>query len=378
MRVLLLDLGTDFGSGQAQTLLLARSLAERGFTPLTACPRQSPLTQHLAAEKLPFFPLPGHSLLNPAFIWSLERALRKRHIRVLHTQGRRAGRVGNFLKRLHGDKLLLVHSRLGSPKVGIRPSFYSKAQAVTCPTNEMLEQLTAAGVPPPRMQLLPFGVATDRFVPRRPRGDGRFVFLALAPLKQESGLSVLIEAMSLIREMEDLPPWEVRIAGSGPLFRELLDQAVRLKTEAYLALLGEQDPAVLLPDSDVLISPSLESEAENLDIKQGWTCAVPVIGSATTAHIELMQDKQDGLVTPLGNPVALAAAMVRCILEPALRERLTTNGSLRATAYSSAALADIALALYRRLDAHWPDPSGPAVCPCARDEEPLSEVRKTS
>lgn len=378
MRVLLLDLGTDFGSGQAQTLLLARSLAERGFTPLTACPRQSPLTPRLAAEKLPCLPLPGHSLLNPAFTWSLERALRKRHIRVLHAQGHRAGCVGNFFKRLHGDKLLLAHSRRGSPKARVRPGFYSKAQAVTCPTNEMLEQLTAAGVPPPRMQLLPFSVATERFAPRRPRGDGRFVFLALAPLKQESGLAVLIEAMSLIREMDDLPPWEVRIAGSGPLFRELLDQAVRLKTETHLALLGEQDPAVLLPDSDVLISPLLESEAENLDIKQGWTCAVPVIGSATTAHMELLQDKQDGLVTPLGNPVALAAAMVRCILEPALRERLTANGSLRASAYGSAALADAALALYRRLDAHWPDPAGPAVRPCARDEEPFPETGETS
>ena len=222
---------------------------------------------------------------------------------------------------------------------------------MTCPTPEMLEQLTSAGLPPDKIHLLPFGLDATRFPPHRPREDGRFVFLVLAPLRPESGLSVLIEAMSLIREMEDLPPWEVRIAGSGPHFRTLLDQAVQFKVESRLAILGDQDPAVLLPDCDALVAPSLESDAEALAVKQAWASRAPVICSSVRSNADLVRDKQDALLTPVGNPVALAAAMVRCILEPPLRERLAEGGSRRFPDFSANAVAETALELYRQLEA---------------------------
>ncbi len=369
MRVLLLDLEAGFGSAQAQTLLLASSLAERGFAPLTACERESGLAGHLEEAGLPVAPLPRGSLLNPAFVWVLERLLRRRRIRILHALGRRAGRVGNIFKRLHGDRLLLVHSRRDSPRCKVRSTFYARAQAVTCPTAETAAQLTAAGVPPPKVGLLPFCVERGRFARRRPRNDGRFVFQVLAPLIPESGLSVLIEAMSLIREMDELPPWEVRIAGSGPLFREVLDQAVQLGTASQLALLGDQDPAVLLPDADTLVSPSTYSDIENLDIKQSRICGVPVVAATSPAHAELIRDKHDGLLTPAGNPVALAAAMVRCMTEPTLRARLAKGGAARAAEYDADIPAEAALGLYRRLDAHWPDPAGPSVRPATDEAE---------
>lgn len=354
MHVLLVDLGRELRGGQLQVYYLARALAARGdITPLVACPRSGALAALLLAEGLPVLPLSGRSPLNPAVLFSVERALRKNKTRIIHTHDATAAGLGAFFKALHGEKLLLVHSRRVSYplRAGLRLKKYQMADAVVGVSREISDGVEKAGIAPDKVSTIHSGIDPRRYESKMERHDGRNVFLSIGAFTQQKGYSILIQAMSVLREMEDLPPWEVRIVGDGPLFSQILDEAVSLGVESHLALLGRQDGRAILPHSDVLIVPSVDGEGSSATIKEGWVTGLPVICSSLPSNTELVTDKVSGLVVPVGNPLALAAAMARCLTEPALRQRLADQGRERMRLFTDLRMAEAYVDLYRRLDA---------------------------
>lgn len=357
MDVLLLDLGLELRGGQRQVYYLARALArspewQNDFSPLVICPKGSALAKLLAEEELPFLALPGRSPANPLMLFVLERALRRYMtdgVPIIHTHDANAATVGAFFKSIHGNNVKLVHSRRVSYPLrsGIRLRKYLRADAVVGVSAEISKGMEKAGLFAEKIHTVHSGIDPDRYLPKKERNDGRFVFLSVGAFTPQKGYSVLIQAMSVLREMEDLPPWEVRIVGDGPLFQSIFEEAQTLDVHPRLALLGKQDSRMILPSCDALIVPSMDGEGSSGAIKEGWVTGVPVICSSLPSNMELVEDKSNGLVTPVGNPLALAAAMARCMNEPALCLRLATNGAKSVLNYTDKRMAEAYADIYR-------------------------------
>lgn len=353
MHVLLVDLGNELRGGQIQVFYLARALMRRDdIAPVVACPRGSALALLLEREGIPLLPLPGRAPFNPLVLFTVERALRRHAFRIIHTHDANAASLGWIFKTLHGDSLRLIHSRRVSYPLhsGMRLKKYLLADAVVGVSAEISAVVEQAGVPADRISTIHSGIDPSRYSPKAARNDGRVVFLSIGALTPQKGYSVLLQAMSVLKEMEDLPPWEVRIVGQGPLFNDILDEAVQLGVESRLALLGRQDGRKILPDCDVLVVPSVDGEGSSAAIKEGWVTGLPVICSSLPSNTELIRDKIDGLVAPTGNPLALAAAMARCMMEDPLRARLSARGRARVWQFTDRAMALAYAALYRRLE----------------------------
>lgn len=352
MHVLLVDLGHELRGGQIQVFYLARALTQQDdIEPVVACPRGSALALLLEREGIPLLPLPGRGPFNPLVFLSVERALRRHAFSIIHTHDANAASLGWFCKALHKEKVRLVHSRRVSYPLhsGMRLKKYLLADAIVGVSAEISSVVEQAGVPAEKISTIHSGIDPTRYQPQIPRNDGRIVFLSIGALTPQKGYSVLLQAMSVLKEMEDVPPWEVRIVGEGPLFTPLLEEAVSLGVESRLALLGRQDGRNILPDCDVLVAPSVDGEGSSAAIKEGWVTGLPVICSALPSNTELVRDKVDGLVAPTGNPLALAAAMARCMMEAPLRARLSRQGRARAEQFTDRVMALAYAALYRKL-----------------------------
>lgn len=325
MHVLLLDLDAGLHTGQRQVAKLAAHFVNMPeIVPLVACPGGSALARYIEEQGLPLCALRGTNMFNPLTLYALERAVRRGFL--VHAHGEVAARVGAWLKRWHKDRMRLVISRRIAGPLDSSTRVYAKADAIICPTAESARRVIEA-LPAQHVHTVPLGIDAQKFTPRRDRHDQRFVFMSVGELVAGQGHAVLVEAMSVLQEMEGLPRWEVRIVGAGPQFGAVLELARSLGVDAHLSLLGEQDEHVLLAAGDIMVVPTVGSEAMDMSIKAAWAAGLPVIASSVPAHAEMVRNKNNGLLTRAGNPVALAAAMLRCMQEPDLRARLTKNGA---------------------------------------------------
>jgi len=81
--------------------------------------------------------------------------------------------------------------------------------------------------------------------------------------------------------------------------------------------------ARVLGEMDVLVIPSVWYENSPLVLLTALAARLPVIVSDMGGLTELVRDRENGLVTPAGDPAALAAALARCLGEPELLPRLS-------------------------------------------------------
>lgn len=172
--------------------------------------------------------------------------------------------------------------------------------------------------------------------------------LTLATLEPRKGLDVALEAVRLLGA--DGPPLiHVGQPGWGGL--DVVAEAARLGVPhdrfRSLGRIDDADLAVVLSRAGVLVAPS-RSEGFGLPVVEAMAHGVPVVVTDVPALVEVAGDA--GLVVPVDDPAALAAAVAKIRSDNALRERLSSSGRARATMYSWNAAARSCWGLYRRIE----------------------------
>ena len=152
------------------------------------------------------------------------------------------------------------------------------------------------------------------------------LLLAMSRLHPAKGLDVLLRALTR------LPQAWLWIAGSGPLEAELKAQAAVLGVAGRTRFLGwRADASALYRAADVTVFPSRYEPLGNTVI-QAWAHGSPVVAAAARGPCALIEDGEDGLLVPVEDDAALAAAVARVLASPALAARLAEAGSARAVA----------------------------------------------
>jgi glycosyltransferase involved in cell wall biosynthesis len=219
--------------------------------------------------------------------------------------------------------------------------------AVTC-TASGHAHLAALAPRPERVALCYHGVALDRFPP--PPGhrdndndnDGRdsarpVTILSVGRAVAKKGYDDLLAALALLPAELN---WRFVHVGGGALAGKLKQEAAahglaeRIEWRGarpqpeVLAAYREADLFVLAakiaPDGDRDGLPNVLVEAQS----QALAC----VATRLSAIPELIEDEATGLLTPPGDPPALAAALTRLIADPALRTRLGVTGAARVRA----------------------------------------------
>jgi glycosyltransferase involved in cell wall biosynthesis len=144
--------------------------------------------------------------------------------------------------------------------------------------------------------------------------------LALGRLHENKAFDVLLAALALV---PDLHLW---LAGEGPLRRALESQAAALGIAGRVRFLGwRDDVAGLLEAADFLVCPSRHEPLGNVVI-EAWAAGRAVAAAAGAGPRALIRAGESGLLVPIEDAPALAAAMARLAGDPALRARLAAAG----------------------------------------------------
>lgn len=142
----------------------------------------------------------------------------------------------------------------------------------------------------------------------------------IARLVRQKGHRDLLDACAQLQR-EGIR-FELLIVGQGPLERDLQRRVARLRLEDVVRFAGYRpDVYTVLRGIDVFVHPSLW-EGFGLSILEAMAAARPIVATRVSAIPELVEPETSALLVSPGDPACLAAALKRCIQDPALRARL--------------------------------------------------------
>jgi len=149
------------------------------------------------------------------------------------------------------------------------------------------------------------------------------LLLALGRLHPNKAFDVLIDALAA------LPDAYLWLAGEGDARAALARRASERGVAARLRWLGWRDDVpALLAAADILVCASRHEPLGNVVI-EGWAHGVAVVATASQGPRALIRDTADGLLVPIDDAGALAAALRRLIDDTALRAALARAGRAR-------------------------------------------------
>jgi glycosyltransferase involved in cell wall biosynthesis len=234
-------------------------------------------------------------------------------------------RASGFCPRAADLGVRFVHvARLGGY---YDPKHFRACDHLIANTPDIRDWLVAQKFAPERVHHLPnFVAAVPQPAVARASLDtpeGAPLVLGLGRLHPNKAWDVLLDAVAC------LPTAYLWIAGEGPEAAALAKRAAKLGIGARVRWLGwRTDVPALLAAADVLVCASRHEPLGNVVI-EAWAHSVPVVAAASQGPRGLIRDGTDGLLAPVDDPAALAAAIERVLGERALAGLLARAGRAR-------------------------------------------------
>jgi glycosyltransferase involved in cell wall biosynthesis len=155
---------------------------------------------------------------------------------------------------------------------------------------------------------------------------------------------------SFLHSIAALPGVRAAVVGDGPGLVAAEALAKQLGIEHRVTFTGfRRDAARLMAAADVSVLLTYSEGLSNV-LLESMAAGVPVVATDISPNREALRDGVDGLLVPVRDPAATAAAIQRLLTEPATAASFVSAARTRvADAFSIEAQADRTMALYDRL-----------------------------
>ncbi|MFJ8988924.1 glycosyltransferase family 4 protein [Streptomyces sp. NPDC102279] len=190
-------------------------------------------------------------------------------------------------------------------------------------------------LPGVRILAIPNGVPE----PDLPPADGTAKVIAAAGrLVRAKRFDLLIEAFSTVAAKH--PDWSLRLYGAGA-DRERLQRLIDDQDLGGRAtLMGVVSPIETAFTQASIVASASDAESFGMTIVEAMRCGVPVVATdCPLGPAEIIQDGIDGLLIPMNDEGALAAALLDLIADPATRRRMGEAALASARRFDPAALS---------------------------------------
>lgn len=320
----------DFGGADRFYCRLVQALQGTGDAVLAVNRTGSPVGEVIGASA-PQFQLPFANQWDAYTAWRIHRRAVRERPAIVQTYMGRATRLTRLSRR--GPT---VHvARLGG-FYKVR-GYYEHAHAWVGNTRGVCDHLVQAGLPAGRIYRIGnFVPAAQPLAPgeaeRRRRAESiaqeAWVLFALGRLVPGKGFEDLLAAFALLPPELGGRPVHLAVGGEGALRPALEGQANALGVARRVHWLGWlADPAPWYGLADLLIVPSRHETLGNV-ILEGWSHACPVVATRTAGATELIEPGVSGVLAPVADAGALAAAVREALLAaPADRAALGRAGA---------------------------------------------------
>jgi phosphatidylinositol alpha-mannosyltransferase len=176
--------------------------------------------------------------------------------------------------------------------------------------------------------LIPNGVDVRRFhgatpLPNRPAAP-TVAFLGRID-EPRKGLAVLLEALPELVEL--VPDVRLLVAGPGDVdeVRESIPPSLRGHVD-LVGLVSESDKPRVYASGDVYCAPNTHGESFGIVLIESMATGTPVVASDLEAFRRVLEDGRAGVLVPVADPAALAAALALLLDDPERRKALAEVG----------------------------------------------------
>jgi glycosyltransferase involved in cell wall biosynthesis len=174
--------------------------------------------------------------------------------------------------------------------------------------------------------------------PYTPPTDRPPVVAAVGRLVEKKGFPDLLEAAALLRAAGRR--FTVQLVGTGPLAGDLAAQADRLglgDTVVFTGALPQEEVRRVVGGAAAFAAPCVVGADGNRDglptvLLEAMALGTPCVATPVTGIPEVVADGDTGLLVPEHDPVALAAALDRLLVDGELRTRLAGRARARVAA----------------------------------------------
>lgn len=216
-----------------------------------------------------------------------------------------------------------------------------RATAVRVISKDGWRRLEDASVQAHMLRLVHLGVPVPATPAPRPNRAASLTVLVPGALLPMKGQIDLVRSLRLLRQTHPMLKVTLLLAGAGPMKVMLRREAEKLGVGDKVMFLGHLAHDALLAryragTVDVVALSSVATggnPAEGIPVSliEAMAHGIPVIGTNSGGTGELI-DGTTGILVPMSDPGALAAALARLALNPRLRARLALAGRERVLA----------------------------------------------
>lgn len=326
------------GGAERHVVRMARGLRMRGWEPSVFClSRQGALGLEL--EKLGIVvtggvPYQGRSRIHKVLVFpQVWRYLRRTRPAIVATYLDAPNVLGPVAARLAGCRHVITSRRSFHRHRGTKSGLYRIGMRVSDALSDRVVAVSEAA----RSQAQSEGTPASKLVvihnsvqlPNTVHGEGQKfvgspVIGSVGRLHPTKGLDILIR--SLARVLLDYPRAKAVLIGQGDDGSRLEAVARFEGVEDSVVFLGERhDVAELLPGFDIFVMASWHEGMPNA-LLEAMVSGVPVVATAVGGILEIVKDRETGLLVPPGDDRALAAGIIELVGNETLRRRLARQG----------------------------------------------------
>lgn len=361
LHILHISTPVTWRGGEQQAAYLVEELQQKGIQQSAFCARNGAFSKQLETLGIKHQTAVRGISSNPIFARKLARYAKKTGATLLHCHDSHALTFAWLAAVLFGCKLPIVASRrvdfpIGKGALSLKKYNHPQVQAVLCVSNAIRDMVRPSLKRPEVAQTVYSGVDLSRFLPGTNSGLLRSQFGIAQHLP-------LVGIVAALADHKDYPTWlrTVRtlvdagcnahfvIVGNGPMENEVKAEIERLQLGQHVTMAGfRNDVPEVLPELDVFLFTS-KTEGLGTSIIDALASGTPVVATRAGGIPEIIEHGQSGLLAPVGDAQALAAAVQQVLSNADLRSKLVAGGLQRAQAFSRSATANATLAVYRSI-----------------------------
>jgi glycosyltransferase involved in cell wall biosynthesis len=237
---------------------------------------------------------------------------------------------------------------LASSARWVKPSM-ARASRLVVPSGFLHQVFAEFGI---SSTIIPNIIDMETFhpAPNLPQGTD-FTLVITRNLEPIYGLDTAIRAVALAADQ--VPSIKLKIAGSGPQQRELLELVQHLGLGQVVSLQGRLERSEIVDlyqNANVMLNPTHVDNMPN-SVLEALACGLPVISTNVGGVPFMVQDGDTAVLVDPGDVQAMGEAIVILYQDHELRQRLRESGRREVAQYSWEKVRPQWLALYRSCEA---------------------------
>lgn len=337
MRILQISSAASFGGGERYVADLTNSLHQRGHDVYLAVRSRSPLIDHVRLPQARIKTLPLRNALDVPSAHELARIVRRHEIEVVHAHMARDYSLASYAARRNQTKFVVTRHVL-FPLNRLHRQTLARAHRVIAVSNAVARELRNARLTnDSRIVVVHNGIDMERFA-RVLEVFDRGEFLKDKGLPADCLLVGSIGELRTLKRHDDFiraaaliapkfPHAHFVLAGvdasnTGEVRQQLEGLVSKLRLADRFHFLGWLDDAEkLLAALDVFVSAS-ETESFGLAIAEAMAAGTAVVATATDGAQEVVDDRNTGVLVPIGDIERLAESIATLLKHEAQRKEI--------------------------------------------------------